>query len=148
MAADLCSAEDGTSHGLGLMGYRVRSTDILDRGKHSLHPNLSFSLGNASSTLVDGIPFVNLDSCNIGFASPPCQKFSTMKHAAGADVVSKELNLIPDVREAFIKAGIPYCIENVLGAGPELINPIGLCGTMFGLNVSRHRLFECNIVLP
>ena len=147
VAADLCSAEDGTSHGLGLMGYRVRSTDILDRGKHSLHPNLSFSLGNASSTLVDGIPFVNLDGCNIGFASPPCQKFSTMKHAAGADVVSKELNLIPDVREAFIKAGIPYCIENVLGAGPELINPIGLCGTMFGLNVSRHRLFECNFAL-
>ncbi len=38
--------------------------------------------------------------------------------------------------------GKPYVIENVPGA--PLVNPITLCGTMFGLQVIRHRLFECS----
>ena len=70
-----------------------------------------------------------------------------MKHAAGAQVQSKELNLIPDVRNLCVKHRKPYCIENVIGAGDELRSPIGLCGTMFGLGVARHRLFECSFAL-
>ena len=36
-------------------------------------------------------------------------------------------------------------IENVPGA--PLLNPIRLCGEMFGLGVIRHRLFESNVPL-
>jgi DNA (cytosine-5)-methyltransferase 1 len=36
-------------------------------------------------------------------------------------------------------------IENVVGARKELDNPIMLCGSMFGLGVRRHRLFETNV---
>lgn len=39
----------------------------------------------------------------------------------------------------------PYVMENVVGA--PLLKPITLCGSMFGLDVRRHRLFESNIEL-
>jgi DNA (cytosine-5)-methyltransferase 1 len=35
-----------------------------------------------------------------------------------------------------------YVIENVRGAKKYLLNPTQLCGSMFGLGVWRHRLFE------
>ena len=44
-----------------------------------------------------------------------------------------------------IESGKPYVIENVVGA--PLLNPITLCGSMFGLDVRRHRLFESNMQL-
>jgi DNA (cytosine-5)-methyltransferase 1 len=49
-------------------------------------------------------------------------------------------------------SGVPYIIKNVPGA--PLLNPIRLCGTMFGLGVGdadlrRHRIFETNFpVIP
>jgi DNA (cytosine-5)-methyltransferase 1 len=36
-------------------------------------------------------------------------------------------------------------IENVVGA--PLIEPVSLCGRMFGLPLYRHRLFECSFFL-
>jgi hypothetical protein len=42
-----------------------------------------------------------------------------------------------------ITAGVPYVIENVDGARRLLKMAFFLCGTMFGLNVWRHRWFEC-----
>lgn len=49
-------------------------------------------------------------------------------------------DLIPPVRELLQRAGVPYVIENVMGA--PLVNPVKLCGSQFGLKVRRHRLFE------
>jgi len=69
-------------------------------------------------------------------ASPPCQAYSrSLGH-----FTSGYPELVPDVREALTGTGKPYIIENVIGA--PLKNPIMLCGTMFGLDVRRHRLFE------
>jgi len=56
-------------------------------------------------------------------------------------------NLIPETRELLIETGLPYIIENVMGA--PLKNPLRLCGTMFHLgagpyDLRRHRLFECS----
>jgi DNA (cytosine-5)-methyltransferase 1 len=39
-----------------------------------------------------------------------------------------------------VASGVPYCIENVPGAPMKY--PVVLCGSMFGLKVRRHRLFE------
>jgi DNA (cytosine-5)-methyltransferase 1 len=41
--------------------------------------------------------------------------------------------------------GVPYVIENVPGA--PLLKPCILCGSMFGLDIQRHRLFEANFSL-
>jgi hypothetical protein len=38
--------------------------------------------------------------------------------------------------------GIPYVVENVPEAGDELRADFLLCGTQFGLNIRRHRIFE------
>lgn len=75
-------------------------------------------------------------------ASPRCQLYSVTASLATGDYPSEEL---VQVREALEWTGKPYIIENVPGA--PLINPLMLCGTMFGLRVIRHRLFECKPVL-
>lgn len=55
------------------------------------------------------------------------------------------VDLIALTRIELQKTGLPYIIENVPGS--PLINPIELCGAMFGMKTYRHRLFESNIKL-
>lgn len=77
-------------------------------------------------------------------ASPPCQHYSLVQHTnenRGED----HPDLIPPTRELLSKTGLPFVIENVVGA--PLRYPITLCGEMFGLQVIRHRLFESNMLL-
>lgn len=81
-------------------------------------------------------------------ASPPCQVHSDLASVAGED----HADLIPQTREVLTALhrayGIPYVIENVEGA--PLLDPVTLCGSMFGLGVAgftlkRHRLFESSV---
>jgi len=74
------------------------------------------------------------------WASPPCQAFTAYKRRR--DHVRPALNLIPQTRELLRLAGVPHILENVPGA--PLVDPVVLCGSMFGLDVRRHRLFECS----
>jgi DNA (cytosine-5)-methyltransferase 1 len=76
-------------------------------------------------------------------ASPPCQGYSRMRYATGGTSAPK---LIAETRAALIATGRPYVIENVVGA--PLVAYTMLCGTMFGLRVRRHRLFETAPLLP
>lgn len=74
-------------------------------------------------------------------ASPPCQLYSV------ASVVHRNRgkaypDLIAATRRQLLLTGKPFVIENVPPAKRLLINPITLCGTMFGLGVFRHRCFE------
>jgi len=71
-------------------------------------------------------------------ASPPCQAYSVLK----GRTTKQYPKLIPETRQRLMRTGKPYVIENVAGAKKDLINPLLLCGTMFNLNVIRHRLFE------
>jgi DNA (cytosine-5)-methyltransferase 1 len=68
-------------------------------------------------------------------ASPPCQAYTQL----GNDTHPR---LIEPVRDRLQATGCPYVIENVVGAPLE--PSVILCGSMFGLNVRRHRLFECS----
>lgn len=87
-------------------------------------------------------------------ASPPCQAeeltILANLHRHKKSYRDIHTNLIPDIRRLLVKIDKPYIIENVEGARDYLINPIMLCGTMFGLYTDfykplyRHRLFECN----
>lgn len=72
-------------------------------------------------------------------ASPPCQAHSSLK-ARWKDIDHPDL--VAPTRDLLIETGLPYVIENVVGA--PLKNPIVLCGSSFGLGVRRHRLFETN----
>ena len=77
-----------------------------------------------------------LDGFDVIHASPPCQRYSRLK-----GLVSKKYpELIEATRILLTETGLPYIIENVVGA--PLINPLRLCGSSFGLGVWRHRIFE------
>jgi DNA (cytosine-5)-methyltransferase 1 len=77
-------------------------------------------------------------------ASPPCQKYSMSSMQFRLN--GKEYpDLISITRDELIKTGKPYIIENVPNS--PLINPIYLCGSMFGMRTYRHRLFESNMPL-
>lgn len=72
-------------------------------------------------------------------ASPPCQFGSEMTPMAHR---AKHPNLIPQTRELLRATGKPYVIENVENVRFHLDDPLKLCGSMFGLNLWRHRYFE------
>lgn len=72
-------------------------------------------------------------------ASPPCQSFTAYRRK-GHGVGDGYPDLIAETREVLEQIGRPYVIENVPGA--PLSAPITLCGSMFGLDVRRHRHFE------
>lgn len=77
-------------------------------------------------------------------ASPPCQAFTAYRRR-GVGVGSSYPNLIPSVRTKLVNLGAPWVIENVVGA--PLDDPVMLCGSSFGLDVRRHRLFQCSAVV-
>jgi len=72
-------------------------------------------------------------------ASPPCQAYSEATPMAHR---GNHPDLIAPTRELLQQIGQPYVIENVEAARALLVNPVMLCGTMFGLGVQRHRYFE------
>ena len=74
-------------------------------------------------------------------ASPPCQDYTEAQKIQG----NTHPRLIAPTRELLQELGVPWVIENVVGA--PLRDPIMLCGAMFGLETYRHRLFESNVSL-
>ena len=76
-------------------------------------------------------------------ASPPCQPYSRGVSSASSpwnDTKGKdEPALIEPVRQMLRAYGAPYVIENVEGAP---LDGITLCGSMFGMDIPRHRIFE------
>jgi DNA (cytosine-5)-methyltransferase 1 len=86
-----------------------------------------------------------LDGFDAIHASPPCQAHSTLG-SLWKDRTHDDL--VPATRAILQGAGLPYVIENVIGA--PLLDPLLLCGSMFGLGANgrqlrRHRIFESNV---
>lgn len=88
--------------------------------------------------------------------SPTCTGYSRGT-AAIPDRAQRYDRHIAVARDLVLAAGVPYTLENVADARPELRSPLMLCGRMFGLSavdddgtkltVDRHRLFESNLPL-
>lgn len=105
-------------------------------------PNYPFIFGRHDLLALDSDIWVEFDLIH---ASPPCQHFTRYRNNV-KDIATRYENLIEPVRERLQQLNIPYVIENVEGAPLE--SPVKLCGSMFGLDVRRHRLFETNWPLP
>jgi len=78
-------------------------------------------------------------------ASPPCQEYSTSFNTMSRYSKNRYPKLLQDVRDMF--SGKHFVIENVVGAKYKPKQKDGLqahylCGTMFGAEYHRHRLFE------
>lgn len=76
-------------------------------------------------------------------ASPPCQAYSSMGQKHAATQASHPMLIVP-LRGLLAASGLPYVIENVVGARDALDHPVLLCGRALGMGVARHRLFECS----
>lgn len=136
---DLYCGVGGASAGYNKAGFDVTGIDL----KHGKRYPYKYIKGDVLLYL-QNLDF--LRSFDIIHASPPCQTHSITQHLRNAQgKFTSKLDLIPQTRAALIASGKPYVIENVPGS--PLINPIQLCGSSFGLQVRRHRLFESNMKL-
>lgn len=127
VALDLFCCQGGAGYGLDAAGFQVVGIDIVPQ------PNYPFPFirADAITTLPAGFDFV--------WASPPCQAHTMAQRIQGRD----HPDLIEPTRAMLRASGIPYVIENVVGA-PLQGRVITLCGAMFNLRTYRHRLFECS----
>jgi DNA (cytosine-5)-methyltransferase 1 len=128
-ALDLFCGAGGASMGLARAGFEVVGVDIKQQPSYPFE----FICADALMASLDGFDFV--------WASPPCQGFTAYRRRPGH--VKPQVNLIPQTREKL--RGMPHVIENVPGAPLE--SPVTLCGSMFGLDVKRHRCFETSFRL-
>lgn len=146
---DLFCCEGGAARGYQLAGFEVTGVDLETRfikryvGEHFIH-------ASALEVLKDKSFLSRFDAVH---ASPPCQRYSVTNAARRHDYP----DLVGPTRDLLIESGLPWVIENVVGA--PLIDPITLCWSMFNkpgsvidedgtpLRMERHRLFESNIDL-
>jgi DNA (cytosine-5)-methyltransferase 1 len=118
------------------MGYHRAGFDVVGVDIEE-QPNYPFEF-----VRMDALDFP-LDGFDAVHASPPCQAYSTMGQRY-AETQASHPDLIAPTRDMLETSGLPYVIENVMGARWEMVNPYRLCGSSFGLGVHRHRLFETN----
>jgi DNA (cytosine-5)-methyltransferase 1 len=146
---DLFCGAGGAAVGYHRAGFDVVGVDIKPQPNYPfkfiqadavqfLHNMELFKLTGYGSALHDARRF---DAIH---ASPPCQSFTAYRRK-GHGVGDGYPNHIVTTRMLLQQVGLPYVIENVPGA--PLHDPIVLCGSSFGLDVRRHRLFESNAQL-
>lgn len=136
---DLYCGAGGATRGYQLAGFDVMGVDINPQPEYC-----GFDFVQA-----DALEFLKLAIRLPGafaavHASPPCQRYTTLAKGNNANEADYP-DLIGPTRELLQQTGLPYVIENVPSA--PLLNPVTLCGEMFGLGVIRHRKFESNLLL-
>lgn len=154
---DLYSCAGGAAKGYSDAGWDVYGIDIDDQPRYPF----AFRQGDVIEVmrdLLDGdvLTFSNGAVLDIGdfdaiHASPPCQAFSKTKTLH----TNEHPDLIAPTRELLVESGLPWVIENVVGA--PLISPVKIEGRHFGmtapdvdgvpLKLVRPRLFESNTPL-
>lgn len=125
---DLFCGAGGAAMGYHRAGFEVVGVDINPQP----HYPFEFHQADAMAVPLDGFDAIH--------ASPVCKAFSRITRTARTAPVHPDQ--ITPLRPRLIASGLPYVIENVPGA--PLVQPVMLCGSMFDLDVQRHRLFESN----
>jgi DNA (cytosine-5)-methyltransferase 1 len=134
-ALDLFCGSGGAAEGLRRAGFDdITGVDI------AFQPDYPFRFIQADALTIP------LDDYHFVWASPPCQKHSSLRTLPG--VRDKNYpDLVTPTRKMLEGSGKPYTIENVVGAPLRVC--LTLCGSMFGLGTAdrsaelrRHRIFE------
>ena len=127
---DLFCGAGGAAMGYSQAGFEVVGVDIVTQK----HYPFEFIQADALEFLAAG----GAKGFDAVHASPPCQGYSIMRNLPWLRDKVYPL-LIDPTRDLLEATGLPWVIENVMGAHL----PAGwLCGTMFGLHFYRHRAFE------
>lgn len=129
---DLFCCQGGASAGYVAAGFDVVGIDLEPQ------PHYPFKF-----LQWDAIEFLRIHGKRFDaiHASPPCQAHTLAQRIQG----NHHPDLIEPTRELLSKLDIPWVIENVPGS--PLLDPVELCGAMFGLETYRHRLFESNVTI-
>jgi DNA (cytosine-5)-methyltransferase 1 len=133
--ADVFSGAGGAGEGYARLGCEVTGFDIAPQ------PRFPYEFVQADALSVD------LSGFDLVHWSAPCQAHSKAWRIRAND----HPDLIAAFRQRCLDAGVPYVAENVPGApliAPEGGSLIELCGTMLGLALRRHRLFETSLPVP
>jgi len=128
---DLFCGAGGAAMGYHRAGFDVVGVDI------NAQPHYPFEFHQA-----DALTFP-LDGFDAIHASPPCQFYSDGTRAGKVGAQP----LIAPTRQRLAAMSVPWVIENVHGAAEHMSAGLLLCGSMFGLAVERHRLFESPVYL-
>jgi DNA (cytosine-5)-methyltransferase 1 len=124
---DLFCGAGGCAVGYHRAGFEVVGVDIVPQPRYPFE----FHQGDWWDFLMaHGKEF------DVIHASPPCQAYSRLNFVHKREYP----RLIEPLRNILGQIGKPYIIENSPDA--PLLNPLVLCGTMFGLLTLRHRAFE------
>jgi DNA (cytosine-5)-methyltransferase 1 len=159
---DLFCKAGGTSRGYQMAGFYVVGVDIESQPRYVGDDFLQADALEILRILIGGGCIIGsgnaygphasesgrvyyLSDFSLIAASPPCEFGSESTPMAYRD---KHKNYIPETRSLLQQAGLPYAIENVENVRKHLINPVMLCGTMFGLPIWRHRYFETWPAIP
>ena len=137
---DLFCGAGGAAVGYARPGFEVVGVDLVAQ-PHYPFEFIQEPYEAALFDLMNNWPEGTFDAIH---ASPPCQgytQFSNLNAERWGNRVEHPM-LIEPVRELLDATGLPYVIENVQGA--PLRKDLMLCGSMFGLRVRRHRIFETN----
>lgn len=133
---DLFCCAGGAGTGYARAGFDVVGVDIDPQPNYPYE----FHQGDALEYLAEhGHEF---DAIH---ASPPCQTFTAYGRSDTKGWRDNYLDFLPQTQKALDQFDVPWVIENVPGA--PLRDPMQLCGSSFGLDVRRHRLFESNVPL-
>ncbi len=138
---DLFCCQGGASAGYAEAGFEVVGIDIDPQPRYPYAFEQADAIAVLDELVQNGGELVLYGRFDAVHASPPCQAHSNAQKIRGRE----HPELIGPVRELLIASGLPYVIENVPGA--PLLDPVELCGAMFGLHTYRHRLFESNVTL-
>ena len=126
--ADLFSGAGGSARGYQRAGFYVVGVDHRPQPRYA---GDEFVQADAMTFPMEGFDAIH--------ASPPCQAYSVAAQAR-RNGGHEYPDLLAPTRARLELSGVPWVIENVPGA-PMRADFI-LCGSMFGLQLIRHRWFE------
>src|SRR5579859_8146064 len=127
---DLFCGAGGAAKGYYDAGFEAIGVDI--------NPQPHYPYAFIQADALEYLDTVDLGQFSAIHASPVCKAYTKCNFSPK----EKYARQIPAVRERLVATGLPWVIENVEGAKHELNASLMLCGSMFGLRMKRHRLFE------
>jgi DNA (cytosine-5)-methyltransferase 1 len=110
---DLFCCAGGAGMGYARAGFEITGVDVVR------HQNNPHAVIVADALTLD--PAWIAENFDAVHASPPCQGYTTMRHAPGAKGAPR---LIGQTRELLQAAGLPWVIENVEAAAGEMRSPV------------------------
>ena len=143
---DLFSGAGGAGMGYRRAGFDVVGVDLAPQPHYPFEFHQADALDVLESWRDGGHWFYAIGDVDAIHASPPCQAHTALsaRWRGQGGRADSHVDLIAETRDLLDSVGLPYVIENVMGASRSLEGRVvRVCGASVGLRQSRHRLFEC-----